>query len=350
MNVLTMTLAVAATAFLMTSVFLFKMLKQTKANLQELLRETEAPEQQTKVDAGDIYFKTDEQFTISFAEESGIRELGYTIEDVIGRPLLHTLAEDNEANREFLQETFDKLSKKPATFNTQMLIRRNDGKNMLVLTRIRPILDEILQCRGLSFLCKDIALADSLNKKLDEFQSRDPFTDVLNEQALRQRFEHDFKLATRYNKELSAIVVELRDIYEFAAKGIDFETADKILKDVGDIAMTLLPEGGYAGRVDKTKIVMIMPEISREEARQAAVLIFDKSIAAIRSLRIDSANAQMIVISYSNRKGFTDSYDAMAGRLERHINLALKHKDYGIVSSDSRTTQSIGADLENIKS
>ena len=50
------------------------------------------------------------------------------------------------------------------------------------------------------------------------------------------------------------------------------------------------------------------------------------------------------LIAYSDRKGFTDSYDAMAGRLERHIGMALKQKEYGIVSSDRGKTG-----LENIK-
>ena len=56
----------------------------------------------------------------------------------------------------------------------------------------------------------------------------------------------------------------------------------------------------------------------------------------------------MIVVSYSNRKGFTDSFDAMMARIERHINMALKQKEYGIVSSDTR--RPVVVDLENIKS
>ena len=67
-----------------------------------------------------------------------------------------------------------------------------------------------------------------------------------------------------------------------------------------------------------------------------ALDLLEKSVAAIKELRIDSANAQMIVVAYSNRKGFSDSFDAMTARLERHINIALRQKKYGIASSDSR--------------
>ena len=345
MDILTAVLAVAAASFLMTTLFLFKTLKQTKNSLQELLREAETPDQASKVDVGDVYFKVDEQFNVSFVNEAGIRGLGYHAEDIVGKPLLGSLVENNEANREFLQETFGNLAKKQTTFNTQMLVRRADNKNMLMLTRIRPILDEILQCRGLSFLCKDISQANKMQDKIKAYEAIDPFTNLLNEQTLKQRLEHDFKLAGRYNKELSTVVIELKDIYDFAARGIDFETADKMLRDIGGIVVDLLPDGCYAGRVEKTKIVMVLKDFSREQALHKAVLLFERSIDAIRALRIDAANAQMIVIAYSDRKGFTDSYDAMTGRLERHISMALKQKEYGIVSSERGK-----AGLENIKS
>ena len=318
MDILIAVLAVAAASFLMTTLFLFKTLKQTKNSLQELLREAETPDQASKVDVGDVYFKVDEQFNVSFVNEAGIRGLGYHAEDIVGKPLLGSLVENNEANREFLQETFGNLAKKQTTFNTQMLVRRADNKNMLMLTRIRPILDEILQCRGLSFLCKDISQANKMQDKIKAYEAIDPFTNLLNEQTLKQRLEHDFKLAGRYNKELSTI---------------------------GGIVVDLLPDGCYAGRVEKTKIVMVLKDFSREQALQKAVLLFERSIDAIRALRIDAANAQMIVIAYSDRKGFTDSYDAMTGRLERHISMALKQKEYGIVSSERGK-----AGLENIKS
>ena len=85
-----------------------------------------------------------------------------------------------------------------------------------------------------------------------------------------------------------------------------------------------------------------------EQALQKAIYLFGSIVPAIKNLRIDEANAQMIVITYSNRKGFADSFDAMLARLNRHISMALKQKIYGIVSSDSRRQDLV--DLENIKS
>ena len=348
MNILVATLAVLAGAAILTAVFLFRTLKQTKASLQEFLVESETQKDAPKVEAGDVYFKVDDKFNITFVEETGARVLGITPQNMAGKPLLGNLMEDNEAAEEFLKETFSKIAKKQTTFNTQMLVKRSDGKNLLMLTRIRPILNEVLKTKGLSFLCKDMSQADMLKNQLSDFQSIDPFTNILNEKTLKKRFEHDFQLANRYNKELSAVVVELKDIYDFIAKGIDFETADKMLKNISSICVMSLQDDCYAGRVDKTKIILVMKNCQREKALQTAIDILEKSIDAIKKLRVDGANAQMIVISYSNRKGFSDSFDAMMARLERHINMALRQKDYGIVSSDTR--RPLLVNLENIKS
>lgn len=348
MDIVVAILAILAGAAVLTALFLFKTLKQTKASLQEFLIESENQKEAPKVEAGDVYFKIDDEFRITFVEENSAKVLGYAVEELIGRPIVGNLLEDSEGTKEFLKETFNNAAKKQTTFNTHMLIKRFDGKNLLMLTRIRPILNEVLKAKGLSFLCKDISKADELKNQLSDFQAIDPFTDILNEKTLKKRFEHDFNLANRYNKELSAVVVELKDIYDFIAKGIDFETADKMLKNVSSICLGVLPDDCYAGRVDKTKIVLALKDICREQALQKAIYLFGSIVPAIKNLRIDEANAQMIVITYSNRKGFADSFDAMLARLNRHISMALKQKIYGIVSSDSRRQDLV--DLENIKS
>ena len=76
-----------------------------------------------------------------------------------------------------------------------------------MLCRERPILNEILECEGISFLCKDISEAEAWKENLSQFQERDIFTNTLNEATLLDRFEHDFQLAKRYNRQFSCVVV-----------------------------------------------------------------------------------------------------------------------------------------------
>lgn len=205
-----------------------------------------------------------------------------------------------------------------------------------MLCRERPLLNEILECEGISFLCKDLSEAKAWEENLNQFQHRDIFTNGLNEQALLERFEHDFKLAKRYNKDFSCVTVELRDIYDFISRGIDFETADKLLKVMSDVCFSNLTPNANIGRVDKTKIVMVLNGTNREKALAIAQKIMKESVPAIRQLGVDEYNAQMIVITYSDRKNVNDTFESMWSRLRRHIKTALKNREYGVISSELR--------------
>lgn len=311
-------------------------LKQTSRNLKELIKENDSQQSNPQVTNGDIYFKVDKNFNIVFINESGADVLGYAPQALLGKPVFGTLMEDRKAQREALNATLSKMCKHQSTINTQTVLVKGDGQKQLMLCRERPILNEILECEGISFLCKDISEAKAWQENLSQFQERDIFTNTLNETTILNRFEHDFQLAKRYNRPFSCVVAELRDVYDFISKGIDFETADRMLKVVSDVCFANLTPNANIGRVDKTKIFMVLNGTEREKARAIAFKILEEAVNAIRKLRVDEYNARMMVITYTNRRNFNDSYDGMLARVRRHIKTSLKHREYGVVSSDDR--------------
>ena len=82
--------------------------------------------------------------------------------------------------------------------------------------------------------------------------------------------------------------------------------------------------------------MLVLNGVAREKASSIAFKIFQETVAAVKSLRVDEYNAQMIVVTYTNRKNFSDTYDGMLARVKRHVGMALKHREYGVVSSDNR--------------
>lgn len=95
--------------------------------------------------------------------------------------------------------------------------------------------------------------------------------DILNEEAFTQRLEHDFNRAKRYNQPFAMLVIELKDIYDFANKGISFETGDTILKNAAEYCVTTFKNPDtHIGRFDKTKIGIIFSRGNREEAAKGA--------------------------------------------------------------------------------
>ena len=310
--------------------------KQTSRNLKELIKENDTQQSTPQTTNGDVYFKINKDFEITFINESGADSLGYPAQELIGKSVFGSLFEDKKANRDALNATLNKMYRHQATLNNQGLLVRKDGQKQLMMCRQRPLLNEILECEGISFLCKDISEARAWKENLSRFENRDLLTNTLNETAILDRFEHDFQLAKRYNKEFSCIVIELRDLYDFISKGIDFETADKMLKVVSDVCFANLTPNANIGRVEKTKIMLVLNGVSREKASSIAFKILQESITVIKTLRVDGYNAQMIVVTYTNRKNFSDTYDGMLARVKRHIGMSLKHREYGVVSSDNR--------------
>jgi len=322
--------------------FLRNKLKQTSKNLKELIKENDNQQSNPQTTSGDIYFKVDKDFTITYINESGADVLGYIPQNLVGQPVFGTLFDDKQALKDTLVATLNKMKKHQSTINTQVVLIRCDGQKQLMICRQRPILNEILECDGISFLCKDISEARAWKENLSQFQERDLLTNTLHDKAIAERLEHDFQLAQRYNRDFSCVVVELRDVYDFISKGIDFETADKMLKVVSDVCFANLTPNAYIGRVDKTKMFLILNGANRETAKGIAFKIWEEAVIAVKQLRVDEYNAKMMVITYTNRRNFNDSYDAMRSRMRRHINASLKLREYGVVSSDNR-----GIVLEN---
>lgn len=315
-------------------------LKQTSKNLKEMIKENDGQQSNPAKTNGDVYFKINKDFAVTFINESGADVLGHLPAQLMGKPVFGTLLEDKTATRELMESILSKMCRNQSTINTQIVIIKGNGQKQIMQCRARPLLNEILECEGVSLLCQDISEAKAWQENLSQFQNRDLFISGLNEQALLERYEHDFQLAKRYNKAFSLVMVELKDVYDFIAHGIDFETADKMLKVVSDVCFNNLTPNAHIGRVDKTKIVMVLNNTSQEKAQIIAEKIMKESTPVIRRLGIDEYNAQMISVVFGERRNCNDSEDVMWTRFRRRIKAALRQRIYGVISSDSRPSLS----------
>ncbi len=339
-----MVLPLSLIIFLMAAyiAFLHFKLNKAKKNIKELLIENDTQAiQNNQHPQGDVYFKTDLDFLITYANEATFNLLGYTADELIGQHVLGTIFENNDANLKTLLSDFGKVSKKQATINTDRILIKKDGEKILMKCRGRPLLNGVLKCEGMSFMCKDMSETNRLEQELKSIVNKDILvTGTLNEDAFIKRLEHDFKVSKRYNNDFSLIVIELADIYEFINKGIDFETGDKLLKATAEICVSATGKDVSIGRFDKTKFGIILNKTNRDEAVKLSGNLYNLIVEKIRTLGVDEYNAEMIVISYTNRKSINDTDDAMLERVRRHIRNALNNRQYGIMSSDFRSKPS----------
>ena len=316
---------------------LFRKNKALKQEIKKLLNDSRAMVDKEKRNPDDIYFHVDDNLNISFINDTACQYFKIDKNQWLKQPILGNIIENTPANLVYLNSTLNRLKRNPSTINETIAVKSPSGKMRVMKIRIRPILNEILNCVGMSIVLKDAEETKLLQDKLSQLKNRDTLSKgILNQDALFARVDKDFNRCKRYNLDFSLLVIELKDIYDFICKGIDFERGDKLFMECAELCKQVCFKGCYVGRFNKTKFAIVMPKISREQAAQTASNIYYPLIKLIQSLGIDKYNAEMFVVSYSNRKNFSDTADALFGRINAHIERALKRKDYGIKSSDKK--------------
>ena len=312
----------------------YKKLKTLQLQLKELLQETSAQtEEKPQPLVDDMNFKTDKNLVIIFVNDSLCQNLGFTKEALIGKSVFGTLMEDSESTKSNVLAYANKILKKTKIVNNEILLRNAQGKTLVVQCHQRPILNEILECTGISFICKNISSAKELQKQLLDFNERDILTQALNQEAFYKCFERDFKRAKRYHKDFSLLVLETKDLCKFINQGISFERGDNLLKAMYNLCAEKVKKNCSIGRFDQTKFGLILNGYSREKTDALAQDIYEASKPIIKKLGVDTYNAQMLILSYTELKGFTDTFDNMLERTKRHIQNALKKHQYGIITS-----------------
>lgn len=331
-------ISLAVVAFILIGIcfWQYKKLKTQQQQLKELLQETSAQasdKPQTPTD--DMNFKTDKDLIITFANDALCQSLGFTKEDLIGKSVFGTLMEDSAAIKSNVLGYTNKILKKTKIVNNEILLRNAEGHILIMQCHQRPILNEILQCTGISFICKNVSSAKEMQSKLLELSERDILTQALNQEAFLSTLEKDFKRAKRYNQDFALLVVEAKDLCKFINQGISFERGDKLLKAIYNLCAEKTENKCTIGRFEKTKFGLILNDYSREKTAALAQEIYEASKPIIKKLGVDTYNAQMLILSYTERKGFTDTEDNMLERTKRHIKNALKKHQYGVTTSDN---------------
>lgn len=329
-------LAVVALILIGICFWQYKKLKTLQLQLKELLQETSAQasdKPQTPTD--DMNFKTDKDLIITFANDTLCQSLGFTKEELIGKSVFGTLMEDSEAIKSNVLGYTNKILKKTKIVNNEILLRNAEGNTLIMQCHQRPILNEILQCTGISFICKNVSSAKEMQSKLLELSERDILTQALNQEAFLSSLEKDFNRAKRYNQDFALLVVEARDLCRFINQGISFERGDKLLKAIYNLCAEKTENKCTIGRFEKTKFGLILNDYSREKTATLAQEIYEASKPIIKKLGVDTYNAQMLILSYTERKGFTDTEDNMLERTKRHIKNALRKHQYGVTTSDN---------------
>ena len=283
-----------------------------------------------------LKFNIDKDMKITQVNSDTLSYSGYTRESLIGQNVLGTLLKDVPANKEMLDESFRQLKKKKRIISSEQVLQKADGAKIPVLLRARPILNELLHCRGISFWGYPLKQQLNLEKQLRQEQEKDQLIgEILNAESFCKYLEDKAKICNRYNKPLLLIVVELADIYNFVNKGFSFEKGDKLLRLAADACVESTGKDAVIGRFEHTKIGIILENFADEKIEELTQILWDNLIANVRKLNVDKVNAGMIGIYYTRRKN-NDEAENMLSRTRKYLSNSLAIHRYGVGTRDKK--------------
>ena len=283
-----------------------------------------------------LKFNIDKDMKITQVNGDTLSYSGYTRESLIGQNVLGTLLKDVPANKEMLDESFRQLKKKKRINSSEQVLQKADGTKIPVLLRARPILNELLHCRGISFWGYPLKQQLNLEKQLRQEQEKDQLIgEILNAESFCKYLEDKAKICNRYNKPLLLIVVELADIYNFVNKGFSFEKGDKLLRLAADACVESTGKDAVIGRFEHTKIGIILENFADEKIEELTQILWDNLIANVRKLNVDKVNAGMIGIYYTRRKN-NDEAENMLSRTRKYLSNSLAIHRYGVGTRDKK--------------
>lgn len=283
-----------------------------------------------------LKFNIDKDMKITQVNGDTLSYSGYTRESLIGQNVLGTLLKDVPANKEMLDESFRQLKKKKRIISSEQVLQKADGTKIPVLLRARPILNELLHCRGISFWGYPLKQQLNLEKQLRQEQEKDQLIgEILNAESFCKYLEDKAKICNRYNKPLLLIVVELADIYNFVNKGFSFEKGDKLLRLAADACVESTGKDAVIGRFEHTKIGIILENFADEKIEELTQILWDNLIANVRKLNVDKVNAGMIGIYYTRRKN-SDEAENMLSRTRKYLSNSLAIHRYGVGTRDKK--------------
>ncbi|MCE9663998.1 EAL domain-containing protein [Halomonas sp. M5N1S17] len=217
---------------------------------------------------------------IIYANEAFERMTGYAREEVLGQSC--RFLQGRETDPEAIEQVRRALAECEEV-NVTLCNYRKDGSpfwNNLYLAPVRDTAGVVTHFVGVQH---DISERKAYEAKLSFHASHDALTGLANRSLFEDHLLHDVQLAQRHGRHLAVLFVDLDD-FKPINDSLGHEVGDQVLVQVAQRLADELDPGDTLARFGSDEFVILLPELSREEA---ALRLTERLLACVgRPFRI----------------------------------------------------------------
>ncbi len=275
---------VAVTIVLLLAVFLASRRAhqtiQERDRFQEKLSESEQKYREPYDNAPDMCYSLDREGNFLDCNETGVEKLGYTREELIGRPVQKVFS---ERSREDFFVDFPKVIQGAPDLHQEREYIRKDGSMFVASIRISSEFDPAEGFLRANSVARDITRQKRMEAALRELAETDSLTNILNRRMILQFLDLEMERFRRYRKPFSVIMFDI-DHFKRVNDTWGHGVGDSVLREMADVVGGALRKSDrlarYGGRNSSCSRRRRMPKTSSFSRRESGA-----SSSSMRSRR-----------------------------------------------------------------
>lgn len=303
-NIINIISAIRFLIFLLGSFSLLMLAKERSdmelLEIQDNLKKTQSRYRQIIETAIEGIIIFDENYRITFANENMASILGYTIDEMIGKPYISFFPKSQL--HIYHQQRCIRRKGEGSVYECCLL--RKDGKTHWFLVSAKPILDESGKFDGSFAMLTDIndrkemeLLLAETNRQLVELSNKDSLTGIANRRLFDTTLEHEYLRLKRSNSKLSIILIDIDHFKEYNDY-YGHVMGDECLRKIGKaLEESINRSVDLAARYGGEEFACILPDTGLEGAVKVAERI-KKNIENLKIEHKKSPVSEYVTASY----------------------------------------------------
>jgi diguanylate cyclase (GGDEF)-like protein/PAS domain S-box-containing protein len=226
---------------------------------------------------GDAVICTDISGNISFLNPMAESMTGWSLKEVLGRPLAEALHLIDATTRVTTPDPMAQAVEQDqrGSLPQNCVLVRRDGKEIFIEDSVAPIHDRDGLAAGSVLVFRDAAVARALAAKVVQLAERDALTGLPNRMLLNDRIGQAIARAWRYNGRIAVFFLDL-DGFKYINESLGHSIGDKLLQSVATRLEQCVRSPDTVSRQGGDEFVAVIQELKRpEDAGIAAARIMD---------------------------------------------------------------------------